>query len=108
MQHCLVSRVGKLAEQIALSRVRLSQHRQRLIGMRGDDDMVEMLRTGMGFQRHSGGTASDAMHRGAASHGPAELAAQGIDIAAAAPAYCVPWRASAGLEQVVVAAKGDE
>ena len=53
MQDRLVAAVGEAGQKPLFILCRIGEHRQRLIGMGGDDDMIETLRAAGPFDGHA-------------------------------------------------------
>ena len=63
VQDGLVALIGEGAQELALGRRRVGQHRQRLVGVGGDHDLVEALRSAVPDDLDPIGMALDAAHR---------------------------------------------
>ena len=109
VQDGLVGLVGEGAEDLLLRRRRVGEHRERLVGVRGDDDLVEAL--GLAARRRDLHAVVEALDR---AHGRREADAVGerrgerLDVALGAAGDGAPLRPPAQAEHAVVVEELDE
>ena len=109
MEHGLVARIAEGAEQAALLAARLGQHGERVVGVRGDDDLIEAPGDAARVEkRDARGVALDAPDRRSGQDAVGEGRAEAADIFAAAADHRPPLRPFGELQQAVICAKAHE
>ena len=103
VEHGLVAAVRDRAQQLVLAVAGVGEQRQRLVGMGGEDDLVEPLRlTAGGRDGHAVRMALDRAHRRGEPQPHAPVARDRVDVARRAAGDGAPARPPAEAEHAVV------
>src|SRR5215472_9126283 len=106
MQPDLVARVGEAAEQLALAPVGVSQQGQRVVGVAGEDRLVEALPMACSIaDLNPRRQATDGACRPAKARALAYRRRKTFDVAAAAAAHRAPAQLGANGQQAVIVEK---